>query len=67
MDQHERELFISYDYDNDSKLNFKDLIRFLHAIRYPITIATYYDLYRFGTDTECLVSYSNLVNFFNND
>ena len=63
MDQHKRELFISYDYDNDGKLNFKDLTKYLNAINYPITIATYYDLQRFGTDTCCLVSYANLDNF----
>ena len=61
---YKRKLFMSYDKDNDDKLYYNELILYFDSINYPITIATHMDLTRFGSDTECQISWQNLINFW---
>lgn len=64
IESYGRELFISYDKDKDDKLEMDKLIKFFNGINYPMTIATYYDLFRFGDNNVCKVSWNNLMNLW---
>jgi len=59
-----RELFISYDEDMDDALEMHELYKFFNAIDYPMTIAIYWDLARFGDNYKCRVSWNNLMNLW---
>jgi len=62
MYPHQKELFRSYDYDSDGILGLDDVIKYLNALDISITIALYSDIIRFGTDSECSLTYQNLEN-----